>query len=87
MGFVLPTRHVLLGSLEIERCGFHRLRHSFASLSLAAGADIMTTSGALGHKTAGFTLSVYGHAVPDRQAEAAAKLDALLGAASRASEK
>lgn len=75
--------HVLQGALGLERCGFHRLRHTWASLSLAAGADVMTVSSTLGHASAGFTLSVYGHAMPDRQAEAAERFDALLAAAPR----
>jgi len=73
--------HELLAALELPRCGFHRLRHTWASLSLAAGADVMTVSSTLGHSSAGFTLSVYGHALPNRQAEAADRFDALLAAA------
>ncbi len=79
--------HVLLDALKIERRGFHVLRHSFASLTIAAGADIKTTSEALGHKSAAFTLTVYSHAIPGRQAEAAAKVDALLEAAAQSGEK
>lgn len=79
--------HVLLDSLKIERRGFHVLRHSFATISIAAGSDIKTTSAALGHASAAFTLERYTHALPGRQAEAAAKVDALLEAAAASSEK
>ncbi len=79
--------HVLLDSLKIDRCGFHRLRHTFASLSIAGGADVATVSNALGHADAGFTLKVYTHAQPNLQAAAAERLDALLEAAAQAAEK
>ena len=41
--------------------GFHALRHTYASLQLAAGVNVLQLSRALGHHSAAFTLSVYTH--------------------------
>lgn len=40
---------------------FHDLRHTYACISLLAGDDPKTVSGALGHYSVGFTLDTYGH--------------------------
>lgn len=56
----------------------HSLRHSSATLMLAAGVPIQLVSARLGHANAGFTLSVYAGFLPGAQAEAAEKLGALL---------
>lgn len=39
----------------------HDLRHSCATIALAAGADIKSVQSLLGHATAAFTLNVYAH--------------------------
>jgi integrase len=44
---------------------FHDLRHFFASLLIASGADIKTIQARLRHATAAMTLDVYGHLWPD----------------------
>ena len=54
------------------------LRHSSATLMLAAGVPVHLVSQRLGHATAGFTLSVYAGFLPGAQAEAAERLGALL---------
>lgn len=43
---------------------FHDLRHSFISLLLAAGVDVLEVAGQAGHKHASVTLDVYGHRMP-----------------------
>jgi integrase len=48
---------------KIKRLTPHGLRHSFASLLLAAGADIPEVSYLLGHKDSSVTLKVYAHFV------------------------
>lgn len=62
---------------------FHDLRHSAASLSLAAGVPITTVSEMLGHANTAITLSIYAHAVPGSQQQAADAMDAILVAAGR----
>ncbi|GAB3995291.1 hypothetical protein GCM10029992_12160 [Glycomyces albus] len=53
----------------------HTLRHTFASLSVAAGADVKTLQAAMGHATASMTLDVYADLFPARVGEVADALD------------
>ncbi|MFF2349057.1 tyrosine-type recombinase/integrase [Kitasatospora sp. NPDC058115] len=53
----------------------HKLRHTAASLAIAAGADVKVVQQMLGHKSAAMTLDVYGHLFPDRLDEVANALD------------
>jgi integrase len=57
---------------------FHDLRHTAATLLLAQGVDPRTIMETLGHSQIGLTLNTYSHVLPALQAEAAAKLDAIL---------
>jgi integrase len=59
----------------------HKLRHTAASLAIAAGADVKVVQTMLGHKSAAMTLDVYGHLWPDRLDEEADVLDAGRAAA------
>lgn len=54
----------------------HKLRHTAASLAIAAGADVKVVQQMLGHKSAAMTLDVYGHLFPERLDEVADRLDA-----------
>lgn len=54
----------------------HTLRHSFASLSVAAGADVKTLQAAMGHSSATITLDVYTDLFPARVGEVASALGA-----------
>jgi integrase len=48
----------------------HALRHTYASLCLAAGKELHFVQQQLGHASPGFTLTIYGHLVPrDRRGE------------------
>jgi integrase len=53
----------------------HKLRHTAASLAIAAGADVKVIQLMLGHKDASMTLNIYGHLFPDRLDEVADALD------------
>jgi integrase len=53
----------------------HKLRHTAASLAIAAGADVKVVQTMLGHASATMTLDVYGHLFPDRLDEVADALD------------
>lgn len=55
------------------------LRHTFATLQMAAGTNPKIVSEVLGHKEIAITLDRYSHALPTMQATAMARLDAILG--------
>ena len=56
---------------------FHESRHTHASLQIRSGAHPKTLQERLGHSSAAFTMSVYGHLLPGVQEEAVANLEAL----------
>jgi len=49
----------------LDGVGLHDLRHTCASLSIQAGANIKVLQRLMGHKTATLTLDRYGHLFPD----------------------
>jgi integrase len=57
----------------------HDLRHTHATLLLAAGVPVKVVSERLGHSTVTITMEIYQHVMPGMQAEAAAKFAALVG--------
>lgn len=50
--------------------GFHAFRHTYASLMLARGANLLQLSRALGHHSPAFTLTVYAHLLQGEHAPA-----------------
>ena len=68
--FTPATRRVGLEALVP-----HGLRHTAASLAIAAGADVKVVQQMLGHKSATMTLDLYGHLFDDRLDEVADALD------------
>lgn len=61
---------------------FHDLRHTAASLLLAAGVPLKVVSETLGHSSIAITADVYAHVTPDLRREAADAMDRALGGAS-----
>jgi integrase len=57
---------------------FHDLRHTHASLGLAAGVPIKVMSERLGHSTSSFTADAYQHATPALEEQAAATVARLV---------
>lgn len=55
-------------------CDEHDLRHSRASQRIRAGATAKIVQERLGHASAGFTLTVYGHLLPGMQDDAVSRL-------------
>lgn len=61
-------RHDSSKSLEkngIDHFHPHKLRHTFASVAITAGADIASVSEILGHSDKALTLRIYTHADTD----------------------
>jgi len=57
---------------------FHDLRHTHASLLLAAGEPITKVSARLGHRDAATTLRIYAHALEGSERSASDRFEALL---------
>jgi integrase len=58
--------------------GPHDLRHTWASLALAAGVHPKVVSDRLGHSTISITIDTYSHAIPILDADAAATVASQL---------
>ncbi|MFG3701512.1 tyrosine-type recombinase/integrase [Micromonospora sp. NPDC047620] len=57
---------------------FHDLRHTCATLLLAAGLSPRVVMDILGHAQIAVTMNIYGHVMPAMQQEAAGHMDAAL---------
>lgn len=57
---------------------FHGLRHTLASLMLAADVPLKVTSDLLGHASIVITADIYSHVLGSQRADAAKRLDTLL---------
>lgn len=62
----------------VPRIRFHDLRHTHATLMLAAGTHVKVMSERLGHSTISTTMNTYAHVLPSMQRDVAAAVDALL---------
>ena len=67
----------LMVRCNIEPCGAHTLRHTFASMLFKAGVDVKTVSNLLGHKDVAFTYNEYIHLIDEQRQEAVDILDTL----------
>jgi integrase len=74
----------LLATADLPTIRFHDLRHTSATLLLAAGVHPKVVQERLGHSQIGITLDTYSHVVPTMQLEAAGKLDAIMRSSSKA---
>jgi integrase len=64
----------------LRRIRFHDLRHTHASLLVAAGVPIKVVSERLGHAHPGFTMHTYQHLLPGMGSAAAARFADLIDA-------
>ncbi|MDE2480838.1 MAG: site-specific integrase [bacterium] len=62
---------------EVPMIRFHDLRHTFATLALAARVPIKVVSEMLGHKSVKLTLDVYAHTLPGMHESAVEALEAV----------
>ena len=85
-GKPLSARNLISRSFKpaVEAAGLPKdlrlydLRHSTCMLLLAGGVNMNVVSERLGHASAAFTLSVYGHVLEGQQEEATERIGALL---------
>ena len=63
---------------KLPRIRFHDLRHTHATLALAAGVHPKVVSERLGHASITITLDTYSHAIPAMQETAASLVAALV---------
>jgi len=73
--------YALLKANKLPRLRPHDLRHSYATILLAAGEHPKVVQEILGHSSVQLTLDTYSHLLPDLMLKerAAARLDAMLG--------
>jgi integrase len=58
---------------------FHDLRHTCATLLLAAGVDPKRVQETLGHESFNTTMDTYGHVLPSMKRDAMDKLSEFMG--------
>lgn len=69
----------ILARADVPEIRFHDLRHTCATMLLAAGENIKVVSERLGHSSVKMTLEVYAHVLPGMQKQAADTMQKLLG--------
>lgn len=67
----------ILKNADLPHFKFHALRHTMATLLLAAQIHPKVVQERLGHKKIGLTLDTYSHVIPSLQREAAERLDEM----------
>lgn len=65
---------------DLPHVTIHGLRHTNATLLIAAGTNLRTVSGRLGHAQASTTANIYAHAVRSADAAAAETIESILAA-------
>ena len=73
--------HRVAKAAGIDGARFHSLRHSYASLLLAQGANLKDIQALLGHSSIAITGNLYAHVTEQRQREVAARIDQALDVA------
>lgn len=75
---VLRMLHMLLERADLPRRRFHDLRHSAASLLIAAGVELVEVSMLLGHSELRVTADLYSHLQKPTAAKAARHMEGVL---------
>jgi len=75
---VSKTFRALARRAALPRIRLHDLRHTYATLALAAGVNPRVVSARLGHATVAFTLDIYSHVLPQADRDAAERIADLL---------
>lgn len=69
----------LVLSANLHRIRLHDLRHTHATLALAAGVDLKVASSRLGHSTTAITADLYTHVIPAMARQAADAIADVVG--------
>ncbi|HKO23314.1 MAG TPA: site-specific integrase [Chloroflexota bacterium] len=67
----------LVAKAGIRRITIHGLRHTYATLALAAGEHPKVVSESLGHADVATTLRIYAHVLPSQRHELADRMERL----------
>lgn len=76
--FVNDHLKALMAKAKLEPVSFHKLRHTAATLMLAAGIPLSQVRDQLGHSQIALTANIYGHAVPAALRTAAETLERVM---------
>jgi integrase len=77
-GYLAKQFRSIFDLAGVPRMRLYDLRHSAATIALAAGVSLTVVSEQLGHASTAFTLDTHAHVLPHMQDEAAAKVEAML---------
>jgi integrase len=80
--YLTPVLRKALTDAGLPAIRCHDLRHTAATLQLAAGVPLAVISRTLGHSTLAITADIYASVTPDLRREAADAMDRALGAES-----
>lgn len=83
-GYIWNEARAAAGAEATPENGMHILRHTYASVQLAALVDVLKLALWLGHEDAGFTLRKYGHFIPDVADRGRRAVDDFMAAAEAA---
>ena len=75
--------HNFIKANKLPNVSIHSLRHTNATLQIAAGVDVRTVSKRLGHSQTSTTMNIYAHAIKSADEAAAEVLDDLLNPANK----
>ena len=70
--------HNFIEEHDLSSCCVHTLRHTNASLLIAAKTPITTVAGRLGHSTPEITLRLYAHQMSEENKKAAEAIEKML---------
>jgi len=65
--------------LDIPKVNIHGLRHTFITLLISKGIDIVTVANLAGHSMASTTVNMYAHSLQTKKAEAISEISDIIG--------
>ena len=65
--------------LDIPKVSIHGLRHTFITLLISKGIDIVTVADLAGHSMASTTVNMYAHSLQTKKAEAISEISNIIG--------